>query len=179
MFLIIILLIVLLIASVYSLGFLFYFLWSQYFNQPGARTVVSKKALVASFLSTISIFILIGYIAYIPFHKVMNQMTTTEKPFNKRAWDDNKYFRFQMSKDIIESKMCIAKDTSQIKEMLGDPSYKDRFKFRWHYNLGFPTKFQFYKKWDSFKHNNYLVLRLSLDSSKIASAEVITLPGPL
>lgn len=179
MLLSIILFIVLLIASVYSLGFLFYFLWSKYFNQPGARTFILTKALVATFLSTLSVFILIGYIAYIPLHSAMNQMNTTEKPFNKRAWDENKYLRFQMSKDIMDSKVCIAKDTSQIKEMLGDPSYKDRFKFQWHYNLGRPTKFQFFKKRGSFKNNNYLVLRLNLDSSKVASAEVITLPRPL
>ena len=48
---------------------------------------------------------------------------TQNKDFNKSKWLTDKEGRFQMASDIIKSKILIGKDTNQIKEILGDPTW--------------------------------------------------------
>ncbi len=48
---------------------------------------------------------------------------TPSRDFDKSEWLTDKEGRFQMAGDIIKSDMLIGKDTSQVKQLLGDPTW--------------------------------------------------------
>jgi hypothetical protein len=56
--------------------------------------------------------------------------------FDQKQWLTDKDERYQLSKDIIESKMLIGKTKPQIKKLLGDEGNKDE-NDDWFYDLGF------------------------------------------
>jgi hypothetical protein len=45
---------------------------------------------------------------------------TPSRDFDTAQWLKDKEGRYQMARDIIESKMLLGKDTSQVKQILGD-----------------------------------------------------------
>lgn len=45
---------------------------------------------------------------------------TPSRDFDKVQWHKDREGRFQMAGDIIQSKMLLGKDTSQVKQILGD-----------------------------------------------------------
>jgi hypothetical protein len=56
--------------------------------------------------------------------------------FDKQKWFDNEDKRYELSKDIIESKMLIGKSKAQVRQILGDESEnKDSFNV-WTFGLG-------------------------------------------
>lgn len=67
---------------------------------------------------------------------------TPSQDFNKSQWLTDKEGRFQMAGDIISSKMLIGKDTNQVKQMLGEPTWGSGSTWRpdtintWGYNMG-------------------------------------------
>jgi hypothetical protein len=67
---------------------------------------------------------------------------TPSKDFDKSQWLTGKEGRFQMASDIISSKMLIGKDTNQVKQMLGEPTWGSDSTWRpdttntWTYDMG-------------------------------------------
>jgi hypothetical protein len=67
---------------------------------------------------------------------------TPSRDFDKSQWLTDKEGRFQMASDIIDSKMLIAKDTNQVKQILGEPSLGSGSNWRqdtvnaWTYDMG-------------------------------------------
>lgn len=64
---------------------------------------------------------------------------TPNKNFDKLEWETNTDNRFQMADDIIERKMLIDKDTSQIKLLLGEHGrgWTGNKPMTWTYDMGF------------------------------------------
>jgi hypothetical protein len=58
------------------------------------------------------------------------------KKFDSFLWQKDKESRYQMADNIVESKILINKDTIQLKEVLGEPAYRDSAAKRWSYNIG-------------------------------------------
>lgn len=62
---------------------------------------------------------------------------TPSKDFDKSQWLSDKEGRFQMAGDIIESKMLIGKDTTHVKQTLGEPTWGGDTTKVWSYDMGF------------------------------------------
>jgi len=90
--------------------------------------------ILAPWIATIILapIIYVGLV-YIFFSSLFNE---PNRDFDRTNWLNNKTTRFQMAKHIIESRMLIKKDTVQIKQMLGDPSWKNDSLFSWRYDMG-------------------------------------------
>jgi hypothetical protein len=56
--------------------------------------------------------------------------------FDKQKWFTNKESRYEISEDIIESKMLIGKTKLEVRELLGDEGNKEESD-HWYYYLGF------------------------------------------
>lgn len=67
---------------------------------------------------------------------------TPSKDFEKSQWLKDKEGRFEMAKDIINSKLLMDKDTIQVKQILGEPTWGSDTNWRlnkinsWTYNMG-------------------------------------------
>ena len=59
------------------------------------------------------------------------------KDFDKSQWLTDKEGRFQMAGDLVKSKILIGKDTTQIKQILGDPTWGGDTTQEWTYDMGF------------------------------------------
>ena len=62
---------------------------------------------------------------------------TPSRDFDKLQWLSDKEGRFQMAGDIIDSRMLIGKDTSQVKQILGDPTWGMNNDSTYGYDMGF------------------------------------------
>ncbi|MDB6151547.1 MAG: hypothetical protein JWQ44_2995 [Chthoniobacter sp.] len=62
---------------------------------------------------------------------------TPSKDFDKSQWLADKEGRFQMAGDIIKSKILIGKDTNQVKQLLGAPTWVGDTTYVWTYDMGF------------------------------------------
>ena len=62
---------------------------------------------------------------------------TPSKDFNKSQWLTDKEGRFQMAGDIISSKILIGSDTSQVKQLLGNPTWGMDNDNSFVYDMGF------------------------------------------
>ena len=60
--------------------------------------------------------------------------------FDKEKWFANKEKRYELSKNIIDSKMLIGKTKSEVRQILGDESNTDASDY-WYYYLGFRPGF--------------------------------------
>jgi hypothetical protein len=60
--------------------------------------------------------------------------------FDKQKWFANKESRYEISEDIIESKMLIGKTKLEVRELLGDEGNKEESD-HWDYYLGFRPGF--------------------------------------
>jgi len=58
------------------------------------------------------------------------------RDFDKGRWLNDRETRYELSKNIIESKMLIGKTKTEIRRLLGDESNKDDVD-QWQYYLGF------------------------------------------
>jgi len=74
----------------------------------------------------------IGAIA-IFFSILFNEPT---RKFDKSIWLSDPNNRYQMSDNIIDSKMLIGKDTNQIKQILGNPKWRSVSSNSWTYDMG-------------------------------------------
>ena len=67
---------------------------------------------------------------------------TPSKDFEKSQWLTDREGRFEMADDIIRSKILINKDTNQVKQILGNPTwtsdttYQKELKNSWFYDMG-------------------------------------------
>jgi hypothetical protein len=108
-----------------------FFFWRWLFR----KYIVDKsKQKIATWTSTIILtpIIYVGLIAIFIF-------LITREPssdFDKSKWLTDKEGRFEMGDDNIKSKMLIGKDTNQIKELLGQPTWQDSLNVQWSYDMG-------------------------------------------
>ena len=60
-----------------------------------------------------------------------------EDKFSKDRWFAEKEKRYELSGDIIESKMLIGKSKEEVKQLLGDDENIEEKSDYWEYDLGF------------------------------------------
>ena len=60
--------------------------------------------------------------------------------FDKQKWFADKEKRYELSEDIIDSKMLIGKTKSEVRQLLGDEGNTDESDY-WNYYLGFRPGF--------------------------------------
>ena len=96
------------------------------------RTERTRK--LATWLTTILItpVIYAGLVAFLLFGNF-----TPNKDFDKSEWIKDNEGRFQMAHDIIKSKILIGKDTNQLKQIIGDPSWRENTAQIWTYDMGY------------------------------------------
>ena len=68
---------------------------------------------------------------------MLSMTYTPSKNFEKSQWLTDKEGRFQMAGDIIKSNMLIGKDTNQVKQILGDPTWGSDTTRTWTYDMGY------------------------------------------
>ena len=56
--------------------------------------------------------------------------------FDKSKWLTDKGGRFSMGDDIVKSKILLGKDTNQVKQLLGQPTWQDSLNTSWTYDMG-------------------------------------------
>ena len=92
----------------------------------------------------ISLSCFIGIILYMVFVGAFIYAFTTEKhrEFERERWilvgeDINKRLsRFEMIDDLIDSKFLIKKDSLQVRQILGEPDWRDKENNKWTYEAG-------------------------------------------
>ena len=112
-------------------GIPIFFIWRWIFK----KVIASKrKRVIVTWLVTMfstplayAIIILIWFLAgsYYPNHD-----------FNKADWINNKDERYELSDDIVDSKILIGKTKADVKKLLGDEDNKEDSD-DWFYDLGF------------------------------------------
>jgi len=95
---------------------------------------VDKTRKIATWLATLIVTPFIYFGLIILFIFLMSY--TPSKNFDKTKWLTDKEERYQMVDDIIESKMLIGKDTNQVKQILGEPPWRDETAKKWTYDMG-------------------------------------------
>ena len=68
-----------------------------------------------------------------------------------------------MGDDIVKSKILLGKDTNQVKQLLGKPTWQDSINISWTYDMGFGGGFGF------LFHN----LEINFDKNKVAKVDHI------
>jgi len=66
-----------------------------------------------------------------------------------------------MGDDIVKSKILLGKDTNQVKQLLGQPTWQDSLNVSWTYDMGFGGGFGF------LFHN----LSINFDKNKVVKVE--------
>ena len=56
--------------------------------------------------------------------------------FNRDRWMAEKYKRYEMVKDLIQSNIVASKDTNEVKAIIGDPDFRNDDLQNWSYNMG-------------------------------------------
>ncbi|MCB2377505.1 hypothetical protein LGH70_07925 [Hymenobacter sp. BT635] len=56
--------------------------------------------------------------------------------FDKTEWKKAKVNQYEMADDLIESNRCIGQDTAQLKQLIGEPTWRDTKANRWVYHIG-------------------------------------------
>lgn len=90
--------------------------------------------IIATWLTTLILTPLI-YVALIGlFFSIL--IHEPSKDFDKSQWFADKEERYQMADDIINNKMLNGKDTTQLKQIIGDPTSRGDSTQKWTYDLG-------------------------------------------
>jgi hypothetical protein len=94
------------------------------------KNKINISALVSTIILTPIIYLgLIGIFIYL----------ITKEPssnFDKSKWLTDREGRFEMGDDIVESKILLGKDTNQVKQLLGQPTWQDSLNISWTYDMG-------------------------------------------
>jgi len=112
------------------LGIPVFFIWrwvfSRYIKTERTRKIATWTATIFTTpLLYIGIFLLLFYaMTYYPSHE-----------FDRMKWSSDMEKRYEMSQDIIDSKMLIGKTKSEVKQLLGDSNDPDGDN-NWSYYLG-------------------------------------------
>lgn len=61
---------------------------------------------------------------------------TPSSGFDKAQWLTVKERRFEMADNIIKTKMLISRDTTEVKQILGDPTWRQSTTTAWIYDMG-------------------------------------------
>ena len=117
------------------LGILFFFIW-RWLLKKFIKTDNTRK--IATWIATVvtTPLIYIGIIMLWLFSMSYNP----NHAFDKEKWLTDKERRYELSADIIESKMLIGKTKSEIKQLLGNEGNSDDSDY-WNYYLGFRSGF--------------------------------------
>lgn len=113
------------------LGLPTYYFWKwllkKYINSEKNRKIITwaLTVLVTPFLYVGIALLLIFSICYYPNHD-----------FDRQKWISNREKRYELSKDIMESKMLIGKNKTEIRKLFGDEGNSDTSD-KWSYYLGF------------------------------------------
>lgn len=95
---------------------------------------VDRKRKIAVWCATLITTLLIYLVL---FQLLLFSLTyTPSRDFDRKLWSSNKENRFQMAGNIIKSKILIGKDTSQVKQMLGEPTWINARTQNWTYDMG-------------------------------------------
>jgi len=75
---------------------------------------------------------------YVAFVWLVFNVITFEKQikFNRDRWMAEKYKRYEMVKDLIQSNIVASKDTNEVKAIIGDPDFRNNDLQNWSYNMG-------------------------------------------
>ena len=108
-----------------------YFFWRWFFKK---RICDKTKRNISVWVSTIILtpIIYVGLIGIFIFF-------ITREPssdFDKSKWLTDKERRFSMGDDIVKSKILLGKDTNQVKQLLGQPTWQDSLNISWTYDMG-------------------------------------------
>jgi hypothetical protein len=108
-----------------------FFIWRWFLKK---FIKIDKTRKIATWTATLiaTPLIYIGIIMLLLFG--MSYHPTNE--FDKEKWFSNKETRYELSEDIIESKMLIGKTKSEVRQILGDEDNTDKSN-NWSYYLGF------------------------------------------
>lgn len=133
-----------------------YFFWCRVFKN---RITDKTKRNVSVWISTI----VLTPIIYVGIIGIFIYFITREpsSDFDKLKWLTDKEGRFSMGDDIVKSKMLLGKDTNQVKQLLGQPTWQDSLNVSWTYDMGFGGGFGF------LFHN----LSINFDKNKVVKVE--------
>jgi hypothetical protein len=123
------------ILLIIAIPIFFFWRWllKKYIKSDKTRKIATWSA---TLIATLVIYV--GLIMFFMFGITY----TPSKDFDKSQWLSDKEGRFKMAKDIISSKMLIGKDTNQVKELLGAPTWRSDTTFQaelmdsWFFDMG-------------------------------------------
>jgi hypothetical protein len=132
-----------------------FFFWKWFFKN---RFTIDKRRIVATWIATLFVTPVVYSLLVVLF--VFGLPFETRRDFNQQQWLNDREGRFTMAHDIIKGRILIGKDTTEVKEVLGTPSFGGDTTQVWFYDMGMG---------DGYHSHN---LRLWLDSNRrVASVE--------
>lgn len=108
-----------------------FLLWRWLFKKFIATKL--KRRIITWLVTIVSTPIIYGTIALLI---ILSIEYYPKRDFDKKQWLTDKDKRYELSEDMIDSKMLIGKTKSEIKSLLGDEGNKVGDN-EWYYNLGF------------------------------------------
>lgn len=109
-------------------GSFFFWNWilKKFIKEKRTRKIATwlTTIIAAPILYIIIFWVIICYISYYP-----------SKDFNQQQWMINKEKRYELSQNIIDSKILIGKSKGEIRQMLGDEGNPENSNY-WGYDLG-------------------------------------------
>jgi hypothetical protein len=109
-----------------------YFFWRRVLRN---RIADKIKRSVVVLISTIALTPIIYTGLFFVFMYFLLREPSSD--FDKAKWLADEGERYTMADDIVESKMLLGKDTSQVWLLLGRPKHQDSSTFTWKYYAGF------------------------------------------
>jgi hypothetical protein len=108
-----------------------YFFWRWVFRK---RIADKSKRNISALVSTIILTPLIYLGLIVIFIYLISREPSSD--FDKSKWLTDREGRFAMGDDIVKSKILIGKDTNQVKQLLGQPTWQDSSNTTWTYDMG-------------------------------------------
>lgn len=108
-----------------------YFFWRWVFRK---RIVDKTKRNITSLVSTI----ILTPVIYLGLIGILIYLISREpsSDFDKSKWLTDREGRFAMGDDIVKKNILIGKDTNQVKQLLGQPTWQDSLNTSWTYDMG-------------------------------------------
>ncbi len=113
------------------LGFWTFFFWRWLFKR---LIKDDKKRKIATWCTTIFVSPIIYILIMLVFFFCLSYYPTHD--FNKQKWESDTEKRYELSEDLIESKILIGKTKKEVIEILGEPDGWKEDDY-WSYYLGF------------------------------------------
>ncbi|WP_294287626.1 hypothetical protein [uncultured Chryseobacterium sp.] len=100
-----------------------------------------KSILLAGIISPVVYFLVVSIL-------IINMTRERSRDFDSVVWQSNTKMEkgmnnYEMIDDLIDSKILIDKDSSEVKKNLGSPELKDEKRNVWQYDAGTSTGFGF------------------------------------